>query len=84
MLIRRKLKTTKPRAAAEVQSTERGEESCGENQRNFGRQQQWSCGQNQRKNEMREAGGGEQRERSRGNGETKNFRDLSCFICFNL
>ena len=41
-------------------------------------------GQNQRKNEMREARGKEQRERSRGNGETKNFRDLSCFICFNL
>ena len=42
---------TKPRAAAEAQSTEQGEESCGENQRNFGRQQQWSYGQNQRKNE---------------------------------
>ena len=33
---------------------------------------------------MREAGGGEQRERSRENGETKNFRHLGCFICFDL
>ena len=37
MLLRRKLKTTKPRAATEAQSTKRSEESCGENQRNFGR-----------------------------------------------
>ena len=42
-----------------------------------GSQQQWSCGENQRKNEMREA-------ESRGNGKTKNFRDLSFFICFDL